>query len=157
MTRFSWSDPASSQTPGGTFWTDGWDGYAPARQRLLDVVARQQVPGVVVLGGDVHANYVADLKADFEDPRAPVCATEFCGTSISSLGLAQDRVDAARAFNPLVHHARTDQRGYVRFRIRPRQLQAALQVVADARQASSPLQTQARFVVDADKPGAVRA
>jgi alkaline phosphatase D len=157
MTRFSWSDPASSQTPGGTFWTDGWDGYAPARQRLLDVVARQQVPGVVVLGGDVHANYVADLKADFENPRAPVCATEFCGTSISSLGLAQDRVDAARAFNPLVHHARTDQRGYVRFRIRPRQLQAALQVVADARQPSSPLQTQARFVVDADKPGAVRA
>jgi phosphodiesterase/alkaline phosphatase D-like protein len=97
MSRFSWSDPGSSQTPGGTFWTDGWDGYAPARQRLLDVVARQQVPGVVVLGGDVHAHYVADLKADFNDARAPVCATEFCGTSISSLGLPQDRIEAARA------------------------------------------------------------
>ena len=28
-----------------------------------------KVPGVVVLGGDVHSNYVADLKADFDDPR----------------------------------------------------------------------------------------
>jgi alkaline phosphatase D len=157
MSRFSWSDPGSSQTPGGTFWTDGWDGYAPARQRLLDVVARQQVPGVVVLGGDVHAHYVADLKADFNDARAPVCATEFCGTSISSLGLPQDRIEAARAFNPWVHHARGDQRGYVRFQLRPQELRAALQVVADARQPDSAVMTQARFVVDAAKPGAQRA
>ena len=40
---------------------------------------------MVVLGGDVHANYVADLKADFDDPASPVVATEFCGTSITSL------------------------------------------------------------------------
>ncbi len=88
MARFAWSDPAQN----GRYWTDGWDGYAPARNRLLGVVAQRQVPGVVVLGGDVHANYVADLKADYDDPRSPVIATEFCGTSISSLGLPQEQV-----------------------------------------------------------------
>jgi alkaline phosphatase D len=152
MTRFAWQDPAR----GGEYWTDGWDGYAPARQRLLGTVAERRVPGVVVLGGDVHANYVADLKADFDQPDAPVLATEFCGTSISSLGLAQSRLDAARAFNPHVHHARSDQRGYVRFALQPGQLQARLQVVDDASDPASALGTQARFVVQADRAGAQR-
>ena len=76
-------------------WTDGWDGYAPARRRLLDVVAQRRVPGVVVLGGDVHASYVADLKVDRDDATSPVVASEFCGTSIASKGLAQSRLDAA--------------------------------------------------------------
>ena len=149
MARFDWAGPDK----GSRFWTDGWDGYAPARQRLLGVVAERKVPGVVVLGGDVHANYVADLKADFDDPRSPVLATEFCGTSISSLGLSQARVDAARPFNPHIHHARADQRGYVRFRLQPDQLQATLQVVADAREVHSPLSVQARFRVEAGRPG----
>ena len=52
MARFSWTDPAAG---GGTYWTDGWDGYAPARDRLLGTVAERRVPGVVVLGGDVHS------------------------------------------------------------------------------------------------------
>ena len=101
MARFAWKDPAGRG--GGQYWTDGWDGYAPARNRLLGVVADKKVPGVVVLGGDVHAHYVADLRADFDDPRSAVVATEFCGTSISSLGIAQERVDAALRFNPHVH------------------------------------------------------
>ena len=35
MARFDWANPAK----GGRYWTDGWDGYAPARSRLLGVVA----------------------------------------------------------------------------------------------------------------------
>ena len=153
MARFSWKNPAR----GGRYWTDGWDGYAPARQRLLGTVAQRKVPGVVVLGGDVHANYVADLKADFDDPRSAVLASEFCGTSISSLGLAQERVAAAMAFNPHVHHGRADQRGYVRFSLNARELQARLEVVADPLEAASAVTTAARFAVDAARPGIQRA
>ncbi|HSW22722.1 MAG TPA: alkaline phosphatase D family protein, partial [Burkholderiaceae bacterium] len=64
MARFSRSEPAQP-----AYWTDGWDGYAPARKRLLQTVVDRRVPGVVVLGGDVHAHYVADLKVDFDDAR----------------------------------------------------------------------------------------
>ena len=155
MSRFSWTDPASSS--GATYWTDAWDGYAPARNRLLGTVAERKVPGVVVLGGDVHANYVADLKADFDDAAGKVIATEFCGTSISSLGLPQDRIDAARAFNPHVKYGRGDQRGYMHFVLDAKQLQAKLQVVGDALDPASGIATAARFVVDAEKPGAVSA
>ena len=66
--------------PGQQFWTDGWDGYPVARRRLLDYVGNRKPANPVVIGGDVHAFYVADLKPDFDDPKSPVVATEFVGT-----------------------------------------------------------------------------
>ena len=155
MARYSWEDPAGP-SKGGTYWTDGWDGYPAARRRLLSAAAEQKVPGLVVLGGDVHANYVADLKVDFDDPRGAIVASEFCGTSITSLGLDPARLDAARAFNPHVHHARSDERGYIRFRLGRESLQAQLRVVDDARDPTSGIRTAARFAVEAKRPGILR-
>ena len=149
MARFSWSDTAQ----GGSYWTDGWDGYAPSRNRLLGVVAERKLPGVVVLGGDVHAHYVADLKADYDDAQSPVIATEFCGTSISSQGMAQSRVDAARPFNPHVHYGRADQRGYVGFTLGAKRLDASLFAVVDPKVSVSAVNTAARFSVEAGRPG----
>jgi len=148
MARFSWTDPAEAR-----YWTDGWDGYAPARKRLLSTLAERGVPNVVVLGGDVHANYVADLKLDFDDPKAPVVASEFCGTSISSVGLAADRLAAALRHNPHLHHARSDERGYVRFALQPGRLEAELRVVEQPEDPASALRPQGRYVVEAGRPG----
>ena len=158
MARHSWESlqappGAGSDEPRGRFWTDGWDGYPAARQRLLQAVAQRKVPGVVVLGGDVHANYVADLKLDFDDPALPALASEFCGTSISSLGLDQARLEEARPFNPHVKFSRADQRGYVRLRVTPQGTEAALRVLADGRDPASTIATAARYVVDAARPG----
>jgi alkaline phosphatase D len=150
MARFAWSDPADR---GGVVWTDGWDGYAPARRRLLAPVAARKLPGVVVLGGDVHTHYVADLQADFDDPASPVVASEFCGTSISSRSLAQPRIDAALAFNPHVKLGRAESRGYVRFAVRERRLDAELMAVADVSRPDSAVGVMARFVVEAGRPG----
>jgi alkaline phosphatase D len=149
MARFSREDPAE----GGRYWTDGWDGYAPARNRLLGAVAAKKLPGVVVLGGDVHSNYVADLKADFDDPASPVVASEFCGTSITSLSSPQSVLDAALPFNPHIKLARSDRRGYVRFTLADRQLQAQLRTLDDARDPASAVRTAASFVVEAGRPG----
>ena len=154
MTRYSRTDPADG---GGTYWTDGWDGYAPARNRLLKTVQDRRVPGVVVLGGDVHGHYVADLKPDYDDAASPVVATEFCGSSITSLGAPQVRTEAARAWNPHVHYAHTDQRGTMTIRLDARRLETDIRVVADARDPRSDVATFARYAVDARKPGAVAA
>jgi len=152
MARLSWEDPAA----GGKYWTDGWDGYAPARNRLLGVVADKKVPGAVVLGGDVHSNYVADLKPDYDDPKSPVVASEFCGTSITSLSLQQARLDAALPFNPHILLGRSDQRGYMRFALADKQLQVQLRTLDDARDPASAISTTARFVVEAGRPGPQR-
>ena len=58
----------STSGPGQSFWTDGWDGYPAARSRLLRLLAQRRVSNPIVLGGDVHAFYAADLKLDFDDP-----------------------------------------------------------------------------------------
>jgi alkaline phosphatase D len=150
MARMSWSDPKDGA---GTYWTDGWDGYAPARKRLLAAAAERKAQGVVVLGGDVHSHYVADLKVDYDDEKSPVVASEFCGTSITSLSLAQRRIDEVRPFNPHLHYARSDQRGYMRFTLDAKQLQVQVKALANARDPASAITTAARFVVDAAKPG----
>jgi alkaline phosphatase D len=154
MARYSWSDPAND---GGAYRTDGWDGYPAARKRLHDIVAQRALPGVVVLGGDVHCHYVADLSADFDVADARVVATEFCGSSITSLGLPQARVDSARAFNPHIHYGRSDQRGYMRFTLDAKQLQAQIRVVDNPLDPASGISTTARFVVHAGRPGALPA
>ncbi|MBX3621572.1 MAG: alkaline phosphatase D family protein [Rhizobacter sp.] len=150
MARLSWTAPEGGA---GTYWTDGWDGYAASRQRLLAGVAERKLPGVVVLGGDVHAHYVADLKVDYDDATSPVVASEFCGTSITSRGMAQSRLDAALPFNPHLRYARSDQRGYVSFELRARELQARLHAVADARDPASAVAVAARFGVALGEPG----
>jgi alkaline phosphatase D len=157
MARFAWSDPAPSATPSGSYWTDGWDGYAPARKRLLGTVAERKLPNVVVLGGDVHSHYVTDLKADYDDAKSPVIATEFCGSSITSHGLAQERIDAVLPFNPHVHYARGDQRGYMDFTLTGKRLDASLLAVQEPNNPTSAVNTVACFSVEAGKPGAQTA
>jgi alkaline phosphatase D len=158
LSRFSWSEVDPTKADSGTYWTDGWDGYPAARKRLLDTVAQKKVPGLVVLGGDVHANYVSPVLHDHNLPGGGrVLGAEFAGTSISSGGLAQERVNAARAFNPHVLHARTDQRGYVRFRVTRQRLEADLRAIADVRDAASAVSSQGRFVVEAGNPAPVAA
>ena len=149
MARFSWGAPGD-----GPYWTDGWDGYAPSRNRLLQTVRDRKVPGVVVLGGDVHAHYVADLKADYDDERSPVVASEFCGTSITSKGLAQERIAAALPHNPHLRYARGDQRGYVAFELDERTLRARLMAVTQPDDPTSAVGVAARFAVEAGRPGA---
>lgn len=146
MARFTGPEPDLT-------WTDGWDGYPLARQRLLATVAEREVPGVVVLGGDVHAHQVADLKVDFDGPRAPAVASEFCTTSISSRGRPQHEVEATRARQPHVHLARSDLRGCIEFDIDRHRLQARLMAVQQPLDPSSPVTELARFVVDPSRPG----
>ena len=43
----------------------------------------------VALAGDIHSNWVNDLRVDDREMDAPVVATEFVGTSITSGGDGQ--------------------------------------------------------------------
>ncbi len=148
--------PPPAGGEGTRVWTDGWDGYPAARARLLGGLAERRVPGAVVLGGDVHASYVAQLRAEPGDARAPVLASEFCGTSISSHGPPQARLDQELRLNPHLLHARGDQRGCIRFALTPARLQADLRAVTDPADAASAVTSQARFVVEAGRPGPQR-
>ena len=111
------------------------------------------MPGAVVLGGDFHAHAVADLKVDFDDPRSPVVASEFCGTSISSRGPSAAQTARMLECNPHLRYLRGDQRGYIEFAIDARRLQARLWAVERPADPASGLSVAARFMVDAARPG----
>src|SRR5690606_26406806 len=62
-------------------WSDGWDGYPAARERILRQLAQRRTANPVVIGGDIHSFWASELTP--EGGQAPV-ATEFTGSSISS-------------------------------------------------------------------------
>lgn len=138
---------------GGRYWTDGWDGYPAARQRLLQGMQAARARNPVVLGGDVHAHVVAGLKLDFDNERAPVLASEFCASSISSHGMEQAHLDAWRPLNPHIQLSRSDVRGTMLFELDERRLRAQLRHVASPWDADSAVSTLARFEVEAGRPG----
>lgn len=143
----------------GRFWNDGWDGYPDARERLFRDIRTHKASNPVVLSGDVHTFYAAELRQDFNRPVTadnPVIATEFCGTSITSGSRPQARTDQYVAQNPHIKYGRSDVRGFVMMEVSPAQVVTRFQALADVRQAQSPVSTIARFVVEDGKPGLIQ-
>ena len=124
----------------------------------MDFFARRTPANPVVLTGDIHANWVNDLKADFDDPSSATVATEFVGTSLSSDGNGSDtRATTAGvlAENPFVRFF-NDQRGYVRCEVSPDRWVSDYRVVDYVSRPGSPIRTRASFVVENGRPGAQR-
>ena len=69
----------------GNWYEEAWDGYAATRNRVLKHIADNKVPNPIVLSGDMHCSWAANLEANFNDrSHADVVGAEFTGTSISS-------------------------------------------------------------------------
>ncbi len=91
-----------------------------------------------------------------EDEKSPIVATEFVGTSITSAGDGSDMSPLMKAIvseNPCVRFA-NDQRGYVRFDLKPKELRADFRVVEFVSRPDAPIRTRASFVVEDGQPGA---
>jgi alkaline phosphatase D len=144
--------------PEESYSMDQWAGYDADRTRVLEFLARRRPANPVVLTGDIHSNWVTDLKVDFRDEKSPVVATELVGTSISSGGDGMDvqpRTPDILAENPFVKFY-NGQRGYVACDLTPGSLTAHYQIVEYVSRAGAPKLTRASFVVEDGKPGAAR-
>ena len=69
---------------------DAWDGYPAARARLLQMLATIKPSNPIVLSGDIHSAWAANLLSDFSNPNSDPVAAEFVCTSIASTFLTQD-------------------------------------------------------------------
>ncbi|KOX15695.1 alkaline phosphatase [Nocardiopsis sp. NRRL B-16309] len=135
------------------FSDDAWDNYRVERDSVRDRLARSANP--VVVTGDVHANYVCDVKADFDDPDSATVATELVGTSFTSGGdgLDQRPTDAVQLReNPHIHYLNR-RRGYVRNVVTPTEWTADYRVVDYVSEPGAPIGDLARFVIDEGVPG----
>ena len=143
--------------PGGDYWTDGWDGYPRARERLLGSLVRQRVRNPLVLSGDTHMSAIADLKTSFDDPGAPVVATEIAGPSITSHGPSVKRVEALLQENPHFKFANGTRRGYQTLEITPTRCVTRLRTVETVTERDTPIRTLASYAVEDGRAGAQRA
>ena len=143
--------------PGERFWTDGWNGYPVARDRLLTAVESSGVRNPVVLSGDIHAFAVANLNRKAHDATSPIVASEFTTTSITSQPVAQKALDERRKENPSLLWLDGSRRGYLRLDITPERLRADLVAVDDVTRPVSSRSVQASYVVEAGRPGPLRA
>ena len=139
-----------------TWAMDKWDGYPMERRAFLDHLESTEVNNPVVLTGDIHSNWVADLHTDFDDLSSPVVGTEFVGTSLSSGGDGADMTNGGRAslsHNPHIKFY-NGQRGYVTATVTPDTWTSEYKVVDKVSEPGGSLSTRATFVVESGSPGA---
>jgi len=123
--------PGSNQaTDPGLYFinSDQWDGYEPARNRLFTAIkgdaANAQVNNLVVLTGDIHSSWAADLNPNPHSPAsydkttgAGSLGVEFVGTSVTSPGIDTDTTGAIagaiKFYNPHFKYVQLTRRGYM--------------------------------------------
>jgi alkaline phosphatase D len=138
---------------GDRFWMDGWDGYPNARRRMLDSVVTHNVRNPIVIGGDRHAYFAADLKRDFSRPHDATIASEFVGTSITSDGPGESSVRNALAGNPDLIYANREKRGYAVMELDARSCTVGFEALDDVKNMHSAVRRLATFMVEDGMPG----
>lgn len=145
------------RSPGAeqTFPMDQWAGYLVQRNRILRFFQEQQISNPVVITGDIHSNWVSDLKLDFDLPDSPVVGAEFVGTSISSGGDGADSNPTVEAYlpeNPWIKFYNS-QRGYVRCELSPSRWQSDYRVMSAVTTQDGTISTRASFIVEDGRAG----
>jgi alkaline phosphatase D len=143
--------------PGRAYGSDGWDGYAADRARLLEFLQARRPSNPVMLGGDMHSFWVTDLTLDNHQPGAAILASEFVSTSVSSSGPLYEQYSTYLADNPHVRFFESRWRGYLRCVADRRRWRTDLRVVETVERPGAPVRTLASFVVEDGRPGPQRA
>jgi alkaline phosphatase D len=138
---------------------DVWASYDTARRRLTSSLQNSRVRNPVVITGDIHSNWVCDLKMDYKAEKSPVVATELIGTSISSGGDGGDSSPNGEAQVAKNAHVKffNNQRGYVRCTMTAQSLTADFRVVEKVSVPDSPVSTRASFIIENGRPESHRA
>ncbi|GBR00351.1 alkaline phosphatase D family protein [Asaia lannensis] len=129
------------------YWTDSWDGFQSARNRLMDLLADTKAPSPVIFSGDYHAHFASEIRQRAHDPRSPVIATEFLGTSITSPGPSFEAITSVLPLNPDIHYYDSRQRGYILADFRRDRAEIALKGLDNVRDPLSAVQDMARFII----------
>lgn len=157
-------DPSADGKSFGGEEMDKWDGYAYERDQILAAMAEAAKAhsfSPIVITGDVHANFVWDLKRDWDAPEGEgIIGTEFVGTSISSNGdnpLQEDggfTTGCGDLRGNTYNHLYDNHRGYVLCELTPDQMHTTYRVMSSVEDPDATASTLTSFVVEQGRPGA---
>jgi alkaline phosphatase D len=143
--------------PEHRYWTDAWNGYPAARERLMKFLSEKHISNPVVLSGDIHAFVVSGLHLKAADLDSPLVAPEFVTSSITSDSVPESYFESARKNNPNLLTATGEHRGYVRLDITKDALHADLITIDTVKEPDSGRNTLVSYIVEAGKPALLRA
>lgn len=138
---------------GEAFWTDSWNGYHAARDRLMTTLAETRAQNPIVLSGDIHAFLVANLHRVPLDRESPIVASELVATSITSAGGSQASFDDLRERNSNLLFANSTRRGYLRLHLTRERARGDLIGMDSVSDPNASASIQASYVVEAGRPG----
>ena len=111
---------------------DGWDNYAAARQRLINLIVNRELRDVVSLGGNIHAFYAGVMYDDPGRAQRQAVLSEIVTTSVTASGGGEERyrdILSRRGENPGIQYFDNRYRGYALLKITPESIGAQLRVV----------------------------
>jgi alkaline phosphatase D len=141
--------------PDGRYSMDKWDGYVAARHRLYARLQETKAPNPIVLSGDVHQHYGADLKADFTNPRSVTVGVEFTNSSVTTTGDGSEvgpAWESTKGDNPHVRY-NSNRRGYIACTATPSRMRADFRILDKVTVRDLPVRTGGSLVVEAGRPG----
>ncbi|WP_246050823.1 alkaline phosphatase D family protein [Nocardioides guangzhouensis] len=145
------NDPGAATTVS----MDAWDGYPASRQRITRGWVDAGVRNPVVLTGDVHAHWGADLRLEPGNLESPVVGSEFITSSITSGGNGYDKPDGLHpwaAWNPDLRFW-TNLRGYLLTTVTPAAMTTDYRCVPVVTTPDAAAFTRATYVVEDEVPG----
>jgi alkaline phosphatase D len=141
--------------PGRGFANDVWDGYPASRDRVVDSWLAAGTRNPIVLTGDIHSHWAADIRRRWDDPTAPTVGTELVTSSISAGGDGSESTEQSPRLLAENPHLRffSNRRGYVRTRFTDTELTADFRVLPYVQRPAAPAETRATFVIEDRRPG----
>ncbi|WP_018681864.1 alkaline phosphatase D family protein [Actinokineospora enzanensis] len=130
---------------------DSWDGYTANRTRIQNGWQARGNPGPVVLTGDVHRHWAANIMDDYATQHR-IIGTELVSTSITSGGDGSATETGTSSLNPHVKFYK-NQRGYVRTVTSSTEMRVDFRVVDKVTVRDYPIKTAQSYVIEAGNPG----
>jgi Phosphodiesterase/alkaline phosphatase D len=137
----------------GDFATDLWDGYRPARRRLIESIKKHDLKNVIVATGDHHRHLVGEVPENDDDLDGAKVAVEFQAASITSNGDSRGEAPVSHMLSNNPHFAYyADSRGYQLFDISPKQWLTEVKVLDKVSERGGAIRTERRFAVEPGRP-----
>ena len=117
-----------------------------------------QTANPVMLTSDIHSNWAIDIKADPDDADSQTVGSEFLATSINSgwpppLDMPMKENVGN---NPHVQHYDGSERGYLLHDVTRANWTTDMRVIDNAQDMETAVRSQAKFIVEAGRPGVQR-
>lgn len=138
-------------------WSDGWDGYKPTRDMIIQAAEQRRPKNFISIGGDMHSWWQADLKTDYSDPSSQTVGTEFVTTSVTAHSYAYNRFNSMLPDNPHIHFFDDRKRGYSLVNVTPENWTFEMKEVSSVYDPDARAQTRKKYVVESGVQGAIEA